>query len=232
MKLKIGETLILEQKDDQNQITRFRCKIAEVKESALLIDYPIDEKTGKTPIFINGMAFMATYIVDNQAFRFQTTFVHRIAGQIPLMLMSFDGEENMVEIQRRNFVRVEANVDIAIHSLNEAFHPFTTLTSDVGGGGILILLPDHAEVSEEDMVESWISLPMTTGSYQYIRIRGIVVRIFMDRLTSSKRASIQFLPQTERERQPIIRFCFEKQLEARKKLLDLESRRQHDSSRL
>ncbi|MCO7176767.1 flagellar brake protein [Sporolactobacillus kofuensis] len=231
MKLKIGETLILDQKDNQNQTKRYRCKIAEVKENALMIDYPIDEETGKTPLFINGAVFTAEYVIDKQVYRFQTTFVHRIASQVPLMLMSFDGEDKMIGIQRRNFVRVEASVDIAIHSSQSAFQPFTALTSDIGGGGVLILLPEQAEIEENDTVDVWISLPNNIGAYQYIKMRGVIVRIFTDKLTSGKRASIQFVTDSDRERQPIIRFCFEKQLESRKKLLELESHKHFRSGK-
>jgi c-di-GMP-binding flagellar brake protein YcgR len=225
MKLKVGETLILEQINNQKQIIRYRCKIAEVKENALLIDYPIEEKTGKSPVLLNGTSFTAIYVIDNQVFRFLTTFVHRISGQVPVMLMSFEGEDKMEEIQRRNYVRVETNVDIAVHSLVGAFRPFTTLTGDIGGGGALVHLPNESEIDEEDLIEVWISLPMASARYQYVKLQGKVIRIFTDKRTNAKRATITFLPQTERDRQPIIRYCFEKQLEARKKLLELESRR-------
>jgi len=225
MKLKVGGTLVLEQMNNHAQSVRYRCKLAEVKDNALLIDYPIEEKTGKTPVLLNGTVFTAIYINDSQVFRFPTTFIQRISGQVPLMLMSFDGEDSMEEIQRRNYVRVEANLDIAIHSSEGAFRPFTTMTSDIGGGGSLINLPDDFPIEEEDSIVSWIVLPMTSGADQYIKVQSRAIRIFTDKHTNGKRATIKFLLQSERERQPIIRFCFEKQLEARKKLLEMESRR-------
>ncbi|MCO7127048.1 flagellar brake domain-containing protein [Sporolactobacillus shoreicorticis] len=225
MKMKVGETLVLEQINDHAQIVRYRCKLAEIKDNALLIGYPIEEKTGKTPVLLNGTAYMAIYISDNQVFRFPTTFIQRISGQVPLMLMSFDGEDSMEGIQRRNYVRVEASLDIAIHSSEGAFRPFATMTSDIGGGGSLINLPNDTGIEEEDQIVSWIALPMTSGSYQYIKVQSRVIKIFNDKHTNGKRAAIKFLLQSERERQPIIRYCFEKQLEARKKLLELESHR-------
>ncbi|SFF95204.1 flagellar brake protein [Sporolactobacillus nakayamae] len=225
MKLKVGETLILEELNNQKQIIRYRCKIAEIRENALLIDYPIEEKTGKSPVLLNGTSFTAIYVVDNQVFRFLTTFVCRISGQVPVMLMSFEGEDKMEEIQRRNYVRVETNVDIAVHSLTQAFRPFATLTSDIGGGGALILLPEKSEIGEEDLIEVWISLPMASATYQYVKLKGKVIRVFTDKHTNGMRATIAFITQTERDRQPIIRFCFEKQLESRKKLLEMESRK-------
>jgi c-di-GMP-binding flagellar brake protein YcgR len=226
MQMKVGSTLILEHRNNQNEINRYRCKLAEIRDHMLLIDYPIDEKTGRTSLLLNGTNFMAVYLMDDHVFRFPTTLLHRSAGKVPLLAMSFSGEDQMQSIQRRNYVRVACNVDIAIHSTEGMFRPFTSLTSDLGGGGALVLLPDKCEgVHEDMMIRSWLSLPRASGSYYYLVIRAQVTRIFTDKRTNGQRASIQFLPDSEKERQPIIRYCFEKQLEARKKQIDLEMRR-------
>ncbi|MCL1631845.1 flagellar brake domain-containing protein [Sporolactobacillus sp. CPB3-1] len=225
MMLKVGATLILEATDDEKKVVHYRCKLAECKENALLIDYPIEEETGKTPVFLNGSSFTAIYVYEGQVFRFPTTFVQRISGQVPLMLMSFAGEESMEGIQRRNYVRVETIVDAAIHSMDDAFQPFTTVTQDIGGGGALIVVPEDSKIKPEDHIMIWLSLPMASGQCVYVKLQAQVIRLFTDRNTNGNRATIKFLPQSERDRQPIIRFCFEKQLESRKKLLDMESRR-------
>lgn len=228
MELKIGGTLILEYKENSGQIRRYRCRIAEIRENALLIDYPVDEKTGRTPVFINGTPFVANYLVDGRVYRFRTLFLHRVSEKIPMMFLKFGGKESLKQIQRRNFVRVEANLDIAIHSASGGFRPFVTLTSDIGGGGTLIILPDQAGLNEEDEVEIWVCLPMASGENQYLRLKGKVVRVFTDRLTQGGRASVQFATSGDRALQPIIRFCFERQLESRKKMLEWTMSHPHD----
>ncbi|TGA98141.1 pilus assembly protein PilZ [Sporolactobacillus shoreae] len=227
MLLKIGETLILELTEDNGSVQRFRCKIAELRENEILIDYPIDETTGKTAIFLNGALMMANYVVDNHVFRFRTEFLHRVPGNVPLMLLKYEGEEGLERIQRRNFVRVDASLDIAVHSSDNLFRPFVTLTSDIGGGGVLVLLPEGTEISEGETVDMWICFASSSSRNQYLKIKGEIVRIFIDKLSHIKKASIEFFIDNEKERQPIIRFCFEKQLESRKKLLEWEMDHQH-----
>lgn len=220
MILKIGETLILECEDEDGEMKSYRCRLAEIREKELLIDYPIDEKTGKTPVLINGLLMFANYVRDGHVFRFRSIFVRRVPGNVPLMLLKYEGEESLEQIQRRNYVRVDANLDIAVHSLSNSFRPFTTVTSDIGGGGALIILPEKSGINEKDRIETWLSLVSPSGEHHLLRLKGEVVRVFQDRLTSGMRASIQFYPENEKQRQPIIRFCFEKQLESRKKLFE------------
>ncbi|GGL47013.1 flagellar brake protein [Sporolactobacillus putidus] len=220
MELKAGETLILEHTDSSGPVKRYRCRIADVSQDALTIDYPVDEKSGRTPVFMNGTKFTANYVENGRVYSFKAVFLHRVHGKIPMMLLKFGGEDSLEKIQRRDFVRVDANLDIAIHSVNGGFRPFSTLTSDIGGGGTLIILPEHLEIIEGDEVKIWLCLPMASGENVYLRLKGKVVRIFTDKRTHTDRASIQFMLSGDRERQPIIRFCFEKQLENRKKMIE------------
>ncbi|MDD9148643.1 MULTISPECIES: flagellar brake protein [unclassified Sporolactobacillus] len=227
MELKAGATLILEQKERSGQVRRYRCRIMDVAPDAVTIDYPVDEKDDRTPVFMNGTPFTANYVENGGAYCFKTVFLHRVAGKIPMMLLKYGGADSIEKIQRRNFVRVEANLDIAVHSVNGGFRPFSTLTSDIGGGGTLINVPEHHEIHEEDEVDIWLCLPMASGENIYQKLEGKVVRIFTDKKTRTERASIQFKFSGDRERQPIIRFCFEKQLEERKKLIDWEMNHPH-----
>lgn len=227
MLLKIGETLILELNEDNAEVKRYRCRIEDLKENEILIDYPIDEITGKTAVFFNGTLMMANYVKNNRVFRFRTEFINRVPGNVPLMRLRYEGEESLEQIQRRDFVRVDASLDVAVHSPEGLFSPFVSLTSDIGGGGALVLLPEDPEISGETAVEVWLSLISTSNRNQYLKIKGIIARIFTDKLLHKKKASIKFLFDSEKDRQPIIRFCFEKQLESRKKLLEWEMDHRH-----
>ncbi|RYL94870.1 pilus assembly protein PilZ [Sporolactobacillus sp. THM7-4] len=227
MVLKVGETLILEQEKGISEKKRYRCRITEIRESTLLIDYPIDEQTGKTPIFQNGTPLVANYILNRQAYRFDCVFERRIPGRIPMMVLAYEGKESLARIQRRNFVRAGANLDIAVHSRNGDFPPFVTLTSDIGGGGALIILPEGTGLKEDQEITVWICLPGNSGENRYVTFNGKVVRVFTDKATNWERASIQFEVRNERERQPVIRFCFEKQLEQRNKSIHFQPDRYH-----
>lgn len=222
MILRVGENLILEKSGETGRIERFRCRIADLKENQILIDYPIDEQTGRTALLLNDTLFMANYIAENHVFRFRTQFVRRVPGRIPMMLLRFDGEESLKQIQRRNYVRVGANLDIAVHSKDGRFSPFVTLTADIGGGGVLINLPDTVSLHPETPVVIWLCLHLRTGTDHYLSLNGRVVRVFTDKFTHKNKASIAFELENESVRQPIIRFCFDQQLASRRKILQWE----------
>ncbi|WKB37121.1 PilZ domain-containing protein [Terrilactibacillus sp. S3-3] len=122
----------------------------------------------------------------------------------------------MTRIQRRNYVRVTASLDIAIHADRPVPVRFTTLTSDIGGGGTLIHLPDKNILSEGAGVIAWVVLPMSSGLNRYIKLDGTVVRVFTDPTTQKEMASIQFHYAKEKDREPVIRYCFERELQTRR----------------
>jgi Predicted glycosyltransferase len=222
MLLKVGEGLILEKEGEDRTAERFRCRIADLKENQILIDYPIDERTGKTALFLNETLLMANYVMDNHVFRFRVEFVRRVPGRIPMMLLRYEGEAGLEQVQRRNYVRVDANLDVAVHSKDESFSPFVTLTSDVGGGGVLIYLPEDVSLRPASSVTIWLCIHLENGISHYLMLEGNVVRVFQDKLSHKNKASIEFRLDNEAARQPIIRFCFNKQLESRRKILQWE----------
>ncbi|WP_010631645.1 flagellar brake protein [Sporolactobacillus vineae] len=222
MILRAGENLILERSGESGMTERFRCRIADLKENQILIDYPIDERTGKTALLLNDTLFMANYIAENHVFHFRVQFVRRVPGRIPMMLLRYDGEESLEQVQRRNYVRVDANLDIAVHPADERFSPFVTLTTDISGGGVLVNLPDNVSLPPETPVVIWLCIHLSTGTYHYLSLNGKIVRVFADKFTHKNKASIAFKLENESARQPIIRFCFDKQLASRRRILQWE----------
>lgn len=220
MELKAGTTLILEQKEKGETTNRYRCKVAEMQEKAILTDYPVDDRTGKSSLLMKGSRFIASYTMNQKGYLLPVLFVRRVTGRIPMLMFAFEGEESIKEIQRRNFVRVDANLDVAVHSDDGSFPPFVTLTNDIGGGGTLIKLPEGIDLQEDDQVHVWLCLPRSSGDISYVKFNGRIARVFIDKHTNGRRASIEFRPGHEKERQPVIRFCFERQLAERKKRLD------------
>ncbi|CAM3159269.1 flagellar brake protein [Sporolactobacillus spathodeae] len=214
-----GETLRLKSIDADGIEHLYRCRLAEVYENELIVDYPIDEKTDKTVVLMNQTPFEASYVDGRHVYSFHAVFERRVQqGKIPLLLISYGGEEAVRKVQRRNFVRVVTNQNIAIHSSVGKFAPFNTVTSDIGGGGALILLSASHDLAADEPVDLWLSLVSTESETRYLKIKGMITRIFTDHKTNHLKASLRFLFDSERDRQPVIRFCFEKQLEERRKM--------------
>ena len=215
MELKIGTMLILEPTYTE-RVERFRCKVVEQKDGVLYIDYPVNTITKKTAFLIDGAQFRVTFNDESkQSFAFNTEVLGRKKGNIPTIMLSCPPDDEFIKIQRREFVRVQTPVDVAV----EYDNCFTQLVAeDISAGGILLPLTKPVNFKDGDTVRLTIVLPYTNSEIRYIQTDGLVVTIF--ERNSRRLASIQFTDTDDIDKQHIVRFCFERQLRIRKKELN------------
>ncbi|MBM7569808.1 flagellar brake protein [Aquibacillus albus] len=218
--IKIGTPLILEWKKNQ-EVERYRCKVVEQTESFIYIDYPINEKTGRTEIFSVGTEFSASFVgQDNSVYRFHTEIKEKKLINIPTLMLDYPIND-LERIQRRKYVRINASVDTAIHDPENNLAPFTTVTHDISGGGVSIVIPNGNgyEFEEGKLLNVWLVLPLESGSYVYIYSTSRVIRVHHRGEGKKNILSLQFDSIKEKDRQHIIRFCFEMQLKVRRRHL-------------
>ncbi|RDW22032.1 flagellar brake protein [Oceanobacillus chungangensis] len=216
--MKIGTVLHIELKNPKtNKNDKYRCKVIEMNELYLIIDYPVNEITNKTTVLPKRKHFSVSYIGEDEAvYQFNSSITSKIKLNVPALAIEYPKKENIRRIQRREFVRIETTVDVAIHSIDQAFSPFVTVTSDISGGGISIIAPNGHKLVIGDIVETWLTLQMHEDKYHYINMKTKVV--FIKTLKSSiELVSLKFIELDQLSQQAIIRFCFEKQREARQK---------------
>lgn len=216
--LKIGATIQLEV-GDEDRVEKFRCKLVERKGNKLYIDYPINERTGKTGILLDGTQLKATFLGQGDVvFIFTTEVIGRKKDIIPMMILQYPGDDHLIRIQRRQFVRIDAAVDCAVHPINNKsdFSPFTTLTTDISGGGAAIILPNNHPLKEGEEILCWLAFHLTGGDYHYLKVNSSITRIIDGENEHRDKASIKFEDIGEKDREIIIRYCFEKQLALRK----------------
>ncbi|MCA0983002.1 flagellar brake domain-containing protein [Halobacillus yeomjeoni] len=214
-RISVGMSITLEAFNNQkNEQETYKCKLVDKDDQCIYIDYPVNQNTGRTGFFLEGTQFKASFVgKDNSVYRFDTEVVARKKMKIPVILLSFPQENDLVRIQRRKYVRVEASIDI---SLRKANHTYTTISHDISGGGIALAKRPYENVSVDEEVELTLVLPMNSGEYQYIETKGKVVRLSEVKQGSLERLSIEFKDMTEKKRQWIIQYSFEKQMEMRK----------------
>ncbi|GGH79060.1 c-di-GMP-binding flagellar brake protein YcgR [Pullulanibacillus pueri] len=208
--LKKGINLYLELVNEGKK-EKYKTKIAEMTDDEIFVELPIHDKTKKFAFFILNTSFKAVYYDSGKVFQFTTVLLRRIKENVPLLVLSFPGEENIKTIQRRQYVRVETSLDVAIHPVvPHQFSPFTTVTLDVSGGGLSVHLPKDYGWQPDQEVDLWLVLPMVTGEYNYCKIRGLFIRQFI----SGKflRASFEFKNISKQEHQKLIRYTLEKDL--------------------
>lgn len=215
MELKIGTMLILEPTYTE-RVEKFRCKVVEQKDGVIYIDYPINTMTKKTVFLIDGAQFRVTFNDESkQSFAFNTEVLGRKKGNIPMIMLSCPPDDECIKIQRREFVRVETPVDVAV----ECDNCFTQLVADdISAGGVLLILTKPVNFKEGDTVRLTIVLPYMNNEIRYVQTDALVVTIFeRDNRTF---ASLQFTDTDDIDKQYIVRFCFERQLQIRKKELN------------
>jgi c-di-GMP-binding flagellar brake protein YcgR len=217
--LKVGTplTLVLH-KPGEEEAHRYRCKLVDYDHNNIYIDYPIHMQTGKTGFFLEGTQFQASFVgLDQSVYWFKTNVIARKKMNIPVIVLPFSGMDELRRIQRRKYVRVEASVDVAVEGEHASF---PTLTQDISGGGLMILLPASDLLEQGEEIQLTLVVPMNTGETHYLEMTGKVIRIVEAKDAHSDRVSIEFVKIQEKDRQLIIRYCFEQQMQSRMRALN------------
>ncbi|MFP7493774.1 flagellar brake domain-containing protein [Terribacillus saccharophilus] len=218
--LKIGSTLVLEKTDDSlnGEWLRYRSKIIDMTEETIYIDYPINEKTKRTDIFPVGTTFKALYVTeDENAYTFHTVLQGREMLKVPALRLTMPDEEEFHKIQRRQYVRIMTSTDVALYSEERDIPPVSSITLDISGGGLSMLLPEKHAFMEKMRVKMYLAYSLQKEGPSFLSVAGTIVRIVHNEKTGKIITSIRFDDIEERDRQAIIRFCFERQREQRKK---------------
>jgi c-di-GMP-binding flagellar brake protein YcgR len=214
MKLTIGTTLIIETNFTETT-EHYKCRVVEIDEDSkyFMIDYPIHISTKKTAFFIEGAQLHVNFTENtNAAYAFKTEILGRVRRNIPMIKLSYPGDEQLIKIQRREFVRVETPVDVSVN-----FHGGVSqfVADDISAGGMAILLDRTVHFKENDVIDLLVVLPFANGDLKYVKTAAHVIRIVEK--AGKQVASLQFDGIEDTDRQYIVRFCFERQLLNRKK---------------
>ncbi|HJV32100.1 MAG TPA: flagellar brake domain-containing protein, partial [Bacillales bacterium] len=213
----IGDIITLELKNSE-QKEKYKCRLVDRNENEFYIDYPLSMDTNRTVFLLDGTQLNATFVGQDgtSVYLFETEIKGRIKKNIPMLVMSYPGDESLIKIQRRQYVRIETAVDIAIHPLDFEFQPFTAITDDVSAGGVSFLIPTDSALKQGMNVQIWLVLVVQNGEYHYLKLQGKIARI-LDFNETRNKVSLQFHDITSQERQLLLRFCFDRQLEIRRK---------------
>lgn len=215
IKMKIGTRLTLIWKEPGKERVEYYSKILDSTDEHLIIDYPIHKRTRRAKYFPVGTIFKVNFVgTDDAIYEFTADIVAKVKLEMPAIAIMKPNKDEVERIQRREFVRIDTSVDVAVHQQSKN-HAFTTVTNDISGGGASIVVPKSEKLEEDEIVELWFVLPFRSGKYQYVRTASQVV--FVREIGGVTLASFQFKSLNQKDQQLIISFCFEKQREMRKK---------------
>lgn len=210
MLLSIG-TIIVIDKDFTKDSEKFKSKVVDIGDGFVMIDYPTHIETGRTAFFMDGTQLNVTFINSSKiSYAFRTEVGGRLNQEIPMIKLSYPGDDQLIKIQRREFVRVESAIDIAVEK-DGLFTQY--VAADLSAGGVALSLEKPDAFIKDELLSLTIVLPFMNHEIKYVKADARVIRVWEkeDKLI----ASLQFETINQIERQYVIRFCFERQLQMR-----------------
>lgn len=212
MELKIGTQLTLEPTYTE-RVEKFKCRVVDRLDNMIYIDYPINTATKKIAFLIDGAQFRATFSTEKkESFCFNTEVLGRKGGNVQMIQLACPPAEEFIKIQRREYVRVETPVDIAVEHDGQKFQ---FAAEDISAGGTLIHIKSPVNFTDGDTVQVFVVLPFVNGEIRYVETDARVVNMF--KRNEMTMASLNFMDTDDYDKQQIVRFCFERQVMIRKK---------------
>jgi c-di-GMP-binding flagellar brake protein YcgR len=214
--LAIGESLYLVPLFSDKKDT-YKSKIYEMKDDVIYIDYPSNESTNRTEYFFDGTQFKVSFVdKEKNVYTFRTELLGRKIENIPVLIITAPKNEEVQKVQRREYIRVETMLDTAVKNTADTYPSFNSVIVDLSAGGMLLSLPIGHKVAKGDILDCLVVLPMRSGEKVYLDLSCSVLRI-LDGENKRQRAPLQFNHITAKDRQHILRFCFEQQLQMKKR---------------
>lgn len=215
MELKVGTSLRLEEVSGEG---KYYCKVVEKGEGYIYIDYPINEATKKSAFLLMHTRLKAYFVEENGVtYYFSTEVVGRIKKEIPMIKLHYKGKESLVKYQRREYVRVDATLPAALHSLDGAFEPFTTITKNISASGALLAVKEKGVFFQKgDTINVWLVFELS-DQYYHIQTEAEVINILPSHIEKQHNVGVKFLTLGVKEQEALIRYTLEVQRELKRK---------------
>ncbi|MGM0880494.1 MAG: flagellar brake protein [Bacillota bacterium] len=199
--------------DEEEAAIEYKSRIADEQEDGLLIEIPISEKSGRYKRLFLGDELSVFFVSEDGIKNYFDSHVLGFKEDgVKLIKIVKPEPDRITKVQRRSFLRVPAELEIAVKISNQV--RFVCKTDDVGGGGISLVCDAKWPLAAEQTLECWLLVPFRNGTIDHAFFKGEIVRV-VELESGRKQAMIKYASINDSERQKVIRYCFEKQLEYR-----------------
>lgn len=214
--LSIGDTLVLETVNEQGEKEVYRTKVMDIHEHSFFISPPVREESNRTePIIPIDTYFQAQFVAhDQKVYTFHTKVLQKYLENIATFELELPSKDEFIQIQRRSFIRVNTQLKVKVFSISHEFSPFDTYTTDISAGGLNLVLPDNIKLKKDQVIMCSFILPLKNEEI-FLQLNCVVVRT--SEKNSKHFASLKFEKISEKERQFLVQYCFQRQLDLRKK---------------
>jgi c-di-GMP-binding flagellar brake protein YcgR len=213
---KINQTMFIQQIPEQEgaQAITLRSRIADLDAQNIYIEVPLDEKSRRYYRGQLGETFQL-YFFTSEGVKHQ--FSSQVTGfrkdGVSLVAIRKPELDEITKDQRRSFLRVEANLELAV-KLSDRLR-FVAITEDVGGGGVSFVCDRNWPIVPNMILGCWLLLTYKSGSIAHSGFDGEVVRVLPVE-PDKHLVMMRFKEIVDSDQQKIIRYCFERQLDKRK----------------
>ncbi|AJO58716.1 cyclic di-GMP receptor DgrA [Bacillus subtilis] len=212
--IEIGENVLLEY-IEENELKKAKSKAVSIENNELLIAYPVDVVTGRTVILHNDMEVTVEFVgKDEVPYRFISRIKGKVKDKLQMICLEMPPREKMKRIQRRQYVRTDAVLDVQIQPGNE--EEFRTLSYNISAGGIAVVLNDGLSFQSGESLRLIIRLPEEEHTRQ-IETEAVVKRIFNDPKSGKRKMTLEYSEIAAGDQQALLQYCIRRQLNKRRK---------------
>ncbi|CAI6276015.1 flagellar brake protein [Bacillus subtilis] len=212
--IEIGETVLLEY-IEENELKKAKSKAVSIENNELLIAYPVDVVTGRTVILHNDMEVTVEFVgKDEVPYRFISRIKGKVKDKLQMICLEVPPREKMKRIQRRQYVRTDAVLDVQIQPGNE--EEIRTLSYNISAGGIAVVLADGLSFQSGESLRLIIRLPEEEHTRQ-IETEAVVRRIFNDPKSEKRKMTLEYSEIAAGDQQAVLQYCIRRQLNKRRK---------------
>lgn len=197
--------------DKPSEEKECKSRIADVEEESFLIEVPIEGGSGRIKKLYIGDELSVYFLTESGVKNYFNTYVLGFADDVVQLVRIRKPEpDSITKIQRRNFLRVVAELEIAV--LMKDGVRFVTHTEDVGGGGVSLICNSEFKLAQGDQLFCWLLIPFKNGTIDHVPFEAEVVRT--KKLETGRTVvMLKFVSISDLERQKLIRYCFERQFD-------------------
>ncbi|MCF6093518.1 flagellar brake domain-containing protein [Microaerobacter geothermalis] len=204
--------------DEEEVKKEYKARVADRNEHYIATEIPLEVTTGRMKIFLPGTEILVWYIAaDGSRIQFKTQILGRKEDQIPLLIIKTPSIKELKKTQRRNFLRVPAELELSIQGGKNGVHVLVK-TRDISGGGVAFTCEEQVLLKKDDELVCWLVLPLRTGGVTHANFIGKVLRVEPPKEKGLHQwVSLKIDQISNQDQQKLVRYCFERQLELRKK---------------
>lgn len=200
--------------DEEESKQVYKSRISDIQDKSLAIEIPLNEKTGKLKRLYAGDPISAYYITEGGVKNyFQSKTLGYREDTIRQVIIEKPDPDSITKVQRRNYLRVPAELEVAV-SLSDHIQ-FVALTDDLSGGGLSFICDGKHPIKQHEIISCWLLLNFKNETVDHAGCKAEVIRV-KQLETGRQLVMLNFTEIQSIDRQKVIRYCFERQLELRK----------------